>query len=226
MQPFQQSQSRREFLRACLAAGAALAVPRWLKGGRAEEASEPFREMVRTQNPSPSAPPVLSPELGIRPRSAWIAHASRPALLRPASAFTRLTVHHEGNGINTHLRPEDVIFDLNGVLEAHLQQSYGDIGYHFVIDRAGRIWEGRPLAYEGAHVSGMNEQNLGVMLLGNFEEQDPATDQIAALFLLVDALREACEIDGGSIYGHCDLGQSACPGRHLYAPYLAELKRS
>ena len=201
---------RRDFLRTCLLAGAALAVPRWLSGGLV--------------SPLPVESPLLD-GLKFYPRSSWVAFAPRPALIKPAHVFTRLTVHHAGNSVNKHLRQADVVFDLNGILEAHLQKNYGDIGYHFIIDYAGRIWEGRPLVYEGAHVSGMNEQNLGVMLLGNFEEQQPSAAQISALFLTVDALREKYPISNDEIYGHCDLGQSACPGKRLYSPYVGELRQ-
>lgn len=205
--------SRRDFMRAGLLAGAALALPRWISG--------------RLVNPPPAATaPRLFPDLDIYARSSWSAMAPRLALIKLATVYSRLTVHHAGNIMNTHVQQEDVVADLNGILAAHLQKNYGDIGYHFIIDYAGRIWEGRSLAFEGAHVSGMNEQNLGIMLLGNFEEQHPSADQIDSLFQLVDALRLKYILPHGSIYGHCDLGQSVCPGKHLYAPFVAELKQS
>lgn len=218
------SQTRRDFMRACLLAAAALAVPRRMLGGRADEPPPLHGDLP--PRVAPAAPAVLSPDLHILPRSSWMAFSPRLSLVKPADGFTRLTVHHAGTGVNMHLGQDEVVFDLNGILEAHLQKNYGDIGYHFIIDRAGRIWEGRSLAHEGAHVSGMNEHNIGVMLLGNFDEQQPASRQVFALFLLADVLRDTYDIDGESVFGHCDLGQSACPGRHLYAPYLAELKRS
>jgi hypothetical protein len=34
-----------------------------------------------------------------------------------------------------------------------------DIGYHYTIDPTGRIWEGRPVQYQGAHVKMNNEHN-------------------------------------------------------------------
>ncbi len=210
MKPSPSNPARRDFLRTCLLAGAALAVPRWLSGGLV------------------SRVPVACPSLDgleVYPRSSWVALTPRFSRIRAAHGFTRLTVHHTGASVNTHLRQEDVVLDLNGILAAHLQQNYGDIAYHFIIDYAGRIWEGRPLAYEGAHVSGMNRQNLGVMLLGNFEEQQPSAAQIAALFLTVDALQETYPISSDEIYGHCDLGQSACPGKHLYSPFIGELRQ-
>ena len=207
-----QHQSRRDFLRACLIAGAALAVPRWVAGMQ-----------IR---PSPTEAPRLSPELTVIPRSAWSKLAPRVSRMNPAAGYSRLTVHHAGTMVNTHVHKEDMVVDLNGIMETHLRKNYGDIGYHLIIDYAGRIWAGRSLAFEGAHVSGMNKQNVGVMLLGNFEKQTPSSDQIASLFQLVRATQRKYSIAYEAIYGHCDLGRSICPGKHLYAPFIAELRQS
>lgn len=204
--------SRRDFLRACLLAGAALAVPRWVSG-----------VCIR---PAPEKTSLLLPGLKIIPYSTWSAFIPRVTQMKPASGYSRLTVHHAGSVVNTHVEQNDVIMDLRGIQEVHLQKSYGDIGYHFIIDYAGRIWEGRSLAFQGAHVSGMNEENAGIMLLGNFEKQTPSTDQITSLFRLVRGLQHRYAIPHKSIYGHCDLGLSVCPGKNLYVPFVTELQQS
>ncbi|MCA1808001.1 MAG: peptidoglycan recognition protein family protein, partial [Lentisphaerae bacterium] len=109
-----------------------------------------------------------------------------------------------------------VVRDLNGVLDAHLKNRFGDIAYHFVIDYTGKIWQGRSLCYKGAHVYGENANNLGIMLQGNFEEQRPSLAQVDALLALIRAARGAWRIPGSAVYGHRDLGRSICPGRFLY----------
>lgn len=149
-------------------------------------------------------------------RSAWTDTPPRLWRLRGARGFHRLTVHHCGS-VNRHTNASSVIHDLDGVLTSHRQRRFADIGYHFVVDYAGRVWEGRSLAYEGAHVSGENPGNIGVMLLGNFERQHPSADQLGALDRLVGVLRRHYGIKKHRVYGHRDLGQSVCPGRHLYA---------
>ena len=52
---------------------------------------------------------------------------------------------------------------------------WADIGYHYVIDRQGRIWEGRELSWKGAHAGNKqaNENNVGIALIGNFENVEP-----------------------------------------------------
>ncbi|MBM4144219.1 MAG: N-acetylmuramoyl-L-alanine amidase [Lentisphaerae bacterium] len=149
-------------------------------------------------------------------RSAWDGPPPKTWLLREAGQYDRLTVHHQGewsNGATDRNAVEGVI---RNVCAGHQARGYGDVGYHFVVDTAGRVWEGRSLAYEGAHVSGENERNLGIMLLGNFEEQRPAAAQVQALDLVTDCLREIFMIKRHRVYGHRDLNPSACPGRNLY----------
>ncbi len=145
--------------------------------------------------------------------------------LRDAGTFTRMTVHHEGNAVNNETRQDRVREHLLGIVGAHLNKRYGDIGYHFVIDYSGRIWEGRSLLYEGSHVAGQNIANLGVMLLGNFERQEPSEKQINSLSMLTELLLRHYPVARDAIFGHCDIGASACPGRYLYSPYIHLLRK-
>ena len=48
----------------------------------------------------------------------------------------------------------------------HLGFGWDGIGYHKVILRSGKVENGRPEFWIGAHVKGKNEQSLGVCLIG------------------------------------------------------------
>ena len=48
----------------------------------------------------------------------------------------------------------------------HLSFGWDGIGYHKVILRSGKIENGRPEYWEGAHVKGQNKNSLGVCLIG------------------------------------------------------------
>lgn len=156
-------------------------------------------------------------------RSKWTDALPKTWILREAGHYDRLTLHHAGNSTNFNTAKNAVIHDLNGILAGHIERNYGDIGYHFIIDYAGRIWEGRLIAYEGAHVSGQNERNIAVMLLGNFEKQRPSLKQLSAMRQIVPLLCGHYGIKRHRIYGHRDLGPSVCPGKNLY-PYVVKLK--
>jgi len=166
----------------------------------------------------------LEKELDFVRRSRWTAVAPRPWRLREARDYSRITVHHAGGNVDRETSWNGVVYRLEGIRKEHTDRGYGDIGYHLVIDASGRTWEGRSLGYEGAHVSGRNHGNIGIMVLGNFEEQTPSDAQRAATGALVKALRGRYAVKKHRVYGHRDLGPSVCPGRNLYA-FVRTLRR-
>lgn len=166
----------------------------------------------------------LTTKLTFKRRSSWTKQVPKPWILKPSSGFDRITVHHSGGAENGSVQDEDVVKDLEGICVEHKTRGYGDIAYHFVIDRRGIVWETRSLAYEGAHVSGQNETNIGVMLLGNYQTQTVTDQQAKSLRILIEALRDKYQIKRHRIYGHRDLGKSVCPGDNLYK-YVEQLRK-
>lgn len=107
----------------------------------------------------------------------------------------------------------------------HVQTNrFADIGYHFLIDGLGQLYEGRPLNVRGAHTGGYNTGCVGVCLLGNFEIIDPTEAQWETLKQLAIYLQSAYTIS--YLGGHLDFqpGITACPGQRLlpYLPTLAQ----
>lgn len=102
------------------------------------------------------------------------------------------------------------------------ERGYADIGYHFLIDPHGAIYEGRAIGVRGVHVGGFNTGSVGACLLGNFERIEPAAAQLASLEALTGALRDAYGIT--HLAGHRDFqpGVTVCPGANL-APMLPTL---
>lgn len=182
-------------------------------------ASEPENQSVTVKDEKN----ILDEKPAVIPRSDWAGEEPKSDLLKEAGSYDRLTIHHAGNGISQNTDKEAVVQELAGILSAHIERNYGDIGYHFIIDYAGRVWEGRNIEWEGAHVSYENEKNIGVMLLGNFEEQQPSTEQLKTMSRMVKVLCDSHGITKHRIYGHRDLGHSVCPGKNLY-PYVLQLK--
>ena len=191
-----------------------LALPLW--GGAAGWASA---AIVKTELPSIDLA-FLASHVDLVERSKWTTMAPDPWRLRHGGEFDRVTVHHAGSIMDQAAPWERVRLCIEGILADHRARNFGDIGYHFLIDFDGRVWEGRSLAYEGAHTSGQNQRNVGVMLLGNFEEQEPTPTQIKGLHAFINVIRDHFRIKQHRIYGHRDLGQSLCPGERLYAEIL------
>ncbi len=156
-------------------------------------------------------------------RETWTSESPRAWLLREGGVYDRVTVHHQGGRPSITRNQNAVAAEIDAVYGGHHRLGYGDIAYHFVVDYAGRVWEGRSLAYEGAHVSSQNGRNLGVLMLGNFEQQTPSGEAIEATAGLVNLLRDRFGIKRHRVYGHRDLGSSVCPGKHLY-PHVVALR--
>jgi hypothetical protein len=151
------------------------------------------------------------------PRERWHAKPTGSNVTAMSSIY-RITVHHTADPCYQ----EDWASSMARMLlyqKTHQEgRGWADIGYHYIIDRAGRIWEGRPLVYQGAHAgnSEKNRGNIGVCLMGDFNQQELTRGQESSL---VNLLRELCRIhriDGGSkIYTHMELHATQCPGKKL-----------
>ena len=95
-----------------------------------------------------------------------------------------------------------------------------DIAYHFLIDPAGNIFEGRPINVLGAHVLSRNTGNIGISIMGNYHPpaNDPFTAAAQDSFVAVGRyLKDTYEVPVSSFYAHRDIGNSDCPGDNLYA---------
>ena len=79
---------------------------------------------------------------------------------------------------------------LRSIYAYHTQsRGWSDVGYNFLVDRFGRIWEGRYGGVDrpvvGAHTLGYNDDSFAMSAIGNFELVQPSQAMIeayAALF--------------------------------------------
>jgi hypothetical protein len=141
-------------------------------------------------------------------------------------------IHHTVNA-NDYSRSQ-VPALIRGIYAYHTQsRGWSDIGYNFLVDRFGRIWEGRYGGVDrpvvGAHTKGYNEYSFAMSAIGNFETAQPRQvmlDAYARLFawklslsnIRADATRLWVKDRYlQAINGHRDVGKTACPGRYLYA---------
>lgn len=149
-------------------------------------------------------------------RSTWSTGGPVQANINPMNGIRKLTIHHEGSRTINFTGQRDTALHLDKVRKSHVNgNGWADIGYHYIVDRAGRVWEGRPIRYQGAHVRNNNEHNIGVMTLGNFDNQSPTQQQLNALFDTVKRLKRQHNIPAGDIKSHQEINATACPGRNL-----------
>lgn len=90
------------------------------------------------------------------------------------------------------------------------------IGYHFVIERDGKIEEGREITRPGAHVRGYNKQSIGVCLVGGLNKNSKGEfnftrEQMDSLEKLLSMLSDMAP--NATIQGHRDFPgvNKACP---------------
>ncbi len=141
-------------------------------------------------------------------------------------------IHHTVNANNYTAAQVPAL--LRGIYAYHTQsRGWRDIGYNYLVDRFGRIWEGRyggvDKAVVGAHTLGYNEVSFAMSAIGNYDIAQPPQailNAYARLFAwklsLYNIRADATHIwlkdrYVNAINGHRDVGHTACPGRYLYA---------
>lgn len=174
-----------------------------------------MRPYERKWSPLSEPEQVYQLQSGVIPRNAWARATPEPRLMNRMLPVSRITLHHDGMTSFTSANQSDAAQRLEMIRAAHRSNGWGDIGYHFVIDPAGRIWEGRPLFWQGAHVKNQNEGNLGICLLGNYEVQRPNSQQLAAVDRFVAEAMRQYRIPVSRVHTHKELGSTLCPGRNL-----------
>ncbi|MGP4044968.1 FG-GAP-like repeat-containing protein [Streptomyces sp. 2A115] len=124
-------------------------------------------------DPVPTAPPSTVTKPPVITRAQWGAAESTvedpPEYIEKVSA---VFVHHTV-GTNDYSCAESPAL-VRGIMAFHVQsKEWNDLGYNFLVDKCGRIFEGRAggmdLPVRGAHTYGFNGDSAGIAVLGDFE---------------------------------------------------------
>ena len=153
-------------------------------------------------------------------------------------------VHHtaSANGYSSAEVPKI----LRSIYAYHTKSNgWSDIGYNFLVDRFGRLWEGRyggiSKPVTGAHTGGFNSDTFAVSAIGNYDKVTaPAamTDAISRMLAWKLSLhyrnplgKTTLTSSGGGtsrysagtkvsinvVSAHRDMGYTSCPGSKLYS---------
>jgi hypothetical protein len=198
------------------------------------------RDSLRPGLVVPAAEASTSP--AIITRSQWGANESwRSGEPRYASNVRYGVVHHTA-GNNSYSASEAPAV-VRGIYSYHTRTlGWADVGYNFLVDRYGRVYEGRfggvDRGVAGAHAQGFNSGSFGIAIMGNFVSVAPpvvaqeALAQVAAWQFNIHDIPAKTTItvtSGGSnkyrsgtnvqidtLIGHRDVGLTACPGDVFY----------
>jgi uncharacterized protein with LGFP repeats len=186
----------------------------------------------------PGQPPIIA-------RRAWAQGGAPPRIAPEYGAVKLAFVHHTENpdGYSSAAVPGM----LRSIYEFHrFGRGWNDIGYNFVIDRFGRIWEARAGGIDepviGAHAGGYNAHSTGIAILGTYGAQRISAAALAALERLIawklslhgvpcegrvtvkvtakgagySRFPAGAEVSLPRVAGHRDADSTDCPGDALY----------
>ena len=209
---------------------------------------------VRSVGGAPRAKAGASAAAGkpaIVPRSGWNADQCKPRSA-PQYGQVKLAFVHHTVTLNDYSAEESPAIVL-GICRYHRNSNgWNDIGYNFLVDKYGTIFEGRAGGVDrpvtGAQAEGFNSQSTGIANLGDYSSTAQSS---AALQAMARLIRWKLPLEGaptsgtvrvtsagGStnrfpagtvatmnrISGHRDGNNTECPGSALYAQ-LPELRR-
>lgn len=156
--------------------------------------------------------------------------------LEYAKKIKFIVMHHTGLGNEL---PADPRQEMRNIFQSHtVGRQWGDVGYHYVIDRWGNIYEGRKGGEKviGGHAKPVNKVSVGISLMGNFDEQEIPAKMLASTIALLDQLSRQYKIKplGSSKYkgksyknlhGHSDNSPKKDPGKFFNQkfPFVREL---
>jgi peptidoglycan hydrolase-like amidase len=145
-----------------------------------------------------------------------------------SKTINKIVVHHTAESDKSKTIPG--ADKIRSIYYYHAKtRGWGDIGYNFIIDQNGNIYEGRSGGeyVVGGHAYCSNINTLGIALMGNFDRTQSGTKQIAALTQLLSGLSQKYKLNlsaenmfhgeqGPTLIGHKDVKSTACPGSNLY----------
>jgi hypothetical protein len=196
----------------------------------------------RLANAAPGVKPYIGPRPRIVTRAGWGADEKlRERDFRYTTRVSAAFVHHTASGNNYKCAQAPSV--IRSIYRYHVVSSgWRDIGYNFLVDKCGNIYEGRAGGVAkpvmGAHTLGFNTNSMGVAVLGSYGTTKPpavAVKGIAQLTAWKLGLYGAnpkgktyLTSGGGNLYakgkkvqlhvisGHRDGFATECPGRLLY----------
>lgn len=172
----------------------------------------------------------------VRIRDKWCPTGTCPPNSSPTeTSVSHLIIHHSaGTNISN-----DWAAVVRSIWDYHVNSNgWADIGYNYLVDPNGILYEGRGDNTLGAHFCGTNTGTLGTCVLGDFTNINPTEEAKTSLIRLL--AWKTCDRDMNPldslfhpssnlllprIAGHRDGCATQCPGNSFY-PLLSEIRQS
>jgi len=195
----------------------------------------------KTANAGSESPRIISREEWGCPGYKWPESKWNPEYTIPERVIVHHTADSYGGDSYAAMRAIWYYQTYRGTPDEP-SDDWGDIGYNYVVDTQGNIFQGRESDSNivnsaqgesvGAHALSFNRGTIGIALIGNYMDVNPpnqSLDSIARLSAYKLSLYGFNPADFGSfgprLIGHRDVNQTACPGDRLH-PRLPDLRSS
>jgi hypothetical protein len=145
-------------------------------------------------SPSPSSTvPAPRPSTVVKPpiitQAEWGASTDYDGTPEYGAEIKAAVIHHTGVDSDNKLSCGESRARMRTIQQEHFSRGYYDIGYNFVVDRCGQIFEGRSggmdLPVIGAHDVGFNTNTVGISYIGNYESAQPSRAALDAIARVV-----------------------------------------
>ncbi|MBD8063638.1 N-acetylmuramoyl-L-alanine amidase [Oceanitalea stevensii] len=232
---------------AAAAAGRASATPETAAG----QDAVPAPVAATAASPEVAAPEVAATQARAavsRPRvthrAGWGADESKMTWTPRHDPLRAAVVHHTA-GTNSYTAAQSAGI-VRGIYHYHaVSRDWGDIGYHFLVDKYGQIFEGRAGSLdappgripEAAHARGFNRGTLGISVLGDYSSVYAPDSVLTTMARVIAWKFDAADIDMSTpsgmispgtahrpagqnlprVFAHRDVGATTCPGNNIYA---------
>jgi N-acetylmuramoyl-L-alanine amidase len=106
----------------------------------------------------------------------------------------------------------------------HLKRGWPGIGYHYVIEKDGKVNQTNELDTISYHAKDHNTASIGISLSGNLSKHAPSAQQMESLIALIKEIKGKV---GQSIQvrGHRELQATECPGKLVDLDVIRNLTR-
>ncbi|MFC9508030.1 peptidoglycan recognition protein [Streptomyces sp. NPDC057002] len=188
------------------------------------------------------AKPYVGPRPRIVTRRGW---GANEGLRERKFVYTKKVkaafVHHTASGNKYSCSQSPSL--IRSIYRYHVKSmGWRDVGYNFLIDKCGKIYEGRAGGVArpvlGAHTLGFNSNSMGIAVIGSYGAKKPSSAAVKAIARVTawklglyrmnprgktylksagsNLYRKGKKVRLNVISGHRDGFKTACPGRKLY----------
>ena len=158
--------------------------------------TRPAAASVAAPAAAPAAVPVVAPAattanglpVAVTTRAEWGANASYMSWDPEYARAGHVVVHHTA-GTNSYSAGQSASI-VRGIYYYHaVVLDWGDIGYNFLVDKFGTVFEGRSGSVAapagrmsiGAHARGVNTGTMGISMMGDYSTVSPSDAQLSSV---------------------------------------------